>query len=187
MKIQWVMSLILVATLSLAQEAVSESWHLFKSSTGFSVRYPAGWFQKGTSVDRLMILSSKGGAQATLINRGQAVISVMEEEKKHARSTLSQVVDHYVRDTQVLLDRSIHNDKAGNLGCSTLREIVSREGAVPPEDVQGAVPYIINTEYFCEVNKHIYVTVLRNFEGDKKQRIYQRIALRVAESLRAAE
>jgi hypothetical protein len=37
------------------------------------------------------------------------------------------------------------------------------------------------------VNGHKYVTVLRNFEGDKKQGAYQEIALRVAKSLRAYE
>lgn len=177
--------LALIASLAPAQETTSENWKSFKSSTGFTVKYPGDWFPKGTSTDRLMILSSSGGAEAIVIKPGQAVISVIEEEK-YAKSTLSQVVDHYIRDSDVLSRRNIHNENAPTLGCSDLREIVSRESAVPPEDVPGHAPYIINTEYFCEIKTHKYVTVLRNFEGDKKQARYQQIAMRVAKSLRAS-
>lgn len=93
----------------------------------------------------------------------------------------------YTKDSSVLSRRTVRNENAREQGCRELREIISKESAVPPEDVPGPVPYIINTEYFCEMNKHKYVTVLRNFEGDEKQAIYQQVALRVAESLRADE
>jgi hypothetical protein len=109
------------------------------------------------------------------------------EEREYLNSTLSEVIDHYTQGTDVLSRRNVHNVSAGTRGCRDLKEIISKEGAVPPDDVPGPVPYIINTEYFCEVNRHKYVTVLRNFEGDRRQTIYRQIALRVAESLRADE
>jgi hypothetical protein len=180
------MAFALIAGLSRAQEAVSKNWKSFKSSTGFSVDYPGNWFRKGISTDELMILSSRGGAEAIVIKGGQAVISV-SEERHYADSALSQVIDHYVQDAKVLSRRHIRNENLGPGGCRELREIVSKEAAVPPEDVPGRVPYIIDTMYFCEINRHKYVTVLRNFEGDKRQRTYRQIALRVAESLRAYE
>lgn len=173
----------LAAIVSFAQGTIVGRWNEFHSSNGFSVQYPASWFRKGISKDRLMILSSMGGAEAVIIKQGQAVISVMEEVK-YENSTLKQLVDHYTQGTDVLSRRTIHNENAGNRGCSDLQEIVSREDAVPAQDVPGPVPHIINTELFCEVNSGKYVTVLRNFEDDKKQATYQEIALRVAESLR---
>jgi hypothetical protein len=181
-----VISVALAVILSFAQEIALGQWNTFHSSTGFSVKYPDSWFPKGISKDRLMILSYRGGAEAMVIKRGQAVISVIEEHK-YVNSTLVRLIDHYTQDTNVLLRRNIHNENAGNRGCRDLQEIVSKEGAVPPEDVPGPVPYIINTEYFCEVNSNKYVTVLRNFEGDERQALYQNIALRVAESLRAGK
>jgi hypothetical protein len=181
-----VISIVLVASLSFAQETTSEKWNLFKSTTGFAVSYPASWFRKGISTDRLMILSSKGGAEALIIKRGQAVISVMEE-REYLNASLSDVVDKYVKDTEVLSRTNIQNQNAGIRGCRELLEIVSKLTAVSAEDVPGPVPFFIYTEYFCEVNGHKYVTVLRNFEGDKKQGAYQEIALRVAKSLRAYE
>ena len=129
-----------------------------------------------------MIVSSKGGAEGIIIKRGQALISVTEDMTP-ANSTLSRVIDYYTQDTDILSRRSLRNDKAGLRGCRELTEVVSREAAVPQEDVPGPVPHIINTEYFCQVNAHKYVTVLRNFESDKKQPAYQEIASRVAQSI----
>jgi hypothetical protein len=179
------MCLALTTGLVLAQEPAGQNWKSFKSTTGFSVKYPGSWFTKGASTDRLMILSSDGGAEAVVIKRGQAMISVKEEE--YTGSTLSQLIDHYTQDTDVLSRKNIRNERAGTQGCRDLQQIVSREALVPPEDVPRSVPYMINTEYFCEIHGHKYVTVLRNFKGDKKQAMYQQVALRVAESLSADE
>jgi hypothetical protein len=176
----------LTVSVSIAQNTAPTTWKSFKSSTGFSVKYPDSWFPKGISKDRLTILSSRGGAEALIITGGQAVISVMEADGSEG-SSLAQVIDHYSHDVHILSSHDIHNDNVGSQGCRELREIISTEAAVPPEDVPGPVPYIINTEYFCAVNEHIYVTALRNFDGDNKQAAYQRVALRVAESLRKDE
>src|SRR5487761_159930 len=91
----------LMACLSFAQSTVPATWKSFTSSTGFSVKYPGSWFPKGTSKDRLMILSSRGGAEAIVIKGGQAVISVMEVEG-YVNSSLAQVIDHYNQNVDVL-------------------------------------------------------------------------------------
>ena len=183
MKIVCSLSAVLMTALIFAQGGQHANWKLFRSSNGFVVRYPANWFLKGDSNDRLTILSSLGGAEAIIIRRNQAVISVMEETN-FAGSNLSQVMDYYTRGAEVLLHTSVHNGNADSNRCSTLQEIVSREPAVPPEDVPGSVPNMVNTEYFCEIAGHVYVTVLRNFEGNTKQTEYQQVALGVARSLR---
>jgi hypothetical protein len=181
-----VISIVLVVSLSFAQETTSENWKLFKSTTGFVVSYPASWFRKGISKDRLMILSSRGGAEAVVIKRGQAVISV-REEREYPNASLADVVAEHTKDVEVLSRTNIQNQSAGIRGCRELLEIVSKDNVVPAEDVPGPVPFFIITEYFCEVNTRKYVTVLRNFEGDKKQAAYREVALRVAKSLRTAE
>lgn len=178
-----IISIVLVVSLSLAQETTSENWKLFKSTTGFVVSYPANWFRKGISTDRLMSLSSRGGAEAVVIKHGQAVISVMEE-REYLNASLSDLVNYYIKDTKVLSRTNIQNQNAGIRGCRELLEIVSKDSVVPAEDVPGPVPFFIITKYFCEVISRKYVTVLKNFEGDKKQAAYRGVALRVAKSLR---
>jgi len=169
----------------LAQDKTSQ-WKVFNSSAGFSVTYPADWFPKGISTDRLTVLSSKKGAQATIIAGGEAMISVSEEEEP-ANQTMNEVVNRYLRDTTLVSRREIHIEGAASRSCKALNEIVSKEGIVPPEDVAGRVPYVINTQYFCEIDSHIYVTVLRNFEGDRQQALYVQIAQQMAKSLRVVQ
>lgn len=178
--------IILAADLSFAQKSVSVKWESFKSTTGFSVQYPESWYRKGISNDRLLILSSKGGAEAIIIKHGQAMISAMQAER-HLGKSLSQIIRFYSQNVDIISRQKIRNRNAGKSGCSDLEEIVSKEGAVPPEDVPGTVSYIINTEFFCQINQRTYVTVLRNFQGDNSQAAYQQIALRMAESIRADE
>lgn len=176
--------IILAVNLSFAQYSVSVNWKSFKSTAGFSVEYPENWYRKGISKESLLILSSKGGAEATIIKHGQAMISAMLAEG-HAGTSLSQIIRFYSQNAEIMSRRRIQNRNAGKSGCSDLEETVSKEGAVPPEDVPGTVPYIINTEFFCQINQHTYVTVLRNFQGDSRQVTYQQVALRMAKSIRA--
>jgi hypothetical protein len=124
-------------------------------------------------------VSSKGGAEGNVIGKGQAMITVVEA----SQSSLTQVIDHYTQQVHILSKRDVINTASGDRACHTLSEIVSKEASVPPEDVPGPVPYMINTEFFCETNNHVYVTVLRNFEGDKNQSSYQAVALELAKNL----
>lgn len=83
--------------------------------------------------------------------------------------------------------KNLHYEKARSTECGDLVEVVSKEPVVPPEDVAGPVPYEIDTELLCDLNGHICAIVLRNFEGDRRQPTYQKVALRMAKSLRAAK
>jgi hypothetical protein len=172
----------LIATSAFAQNT-RPVWKSFTSSSGFSVEYPESWFPIDDSKNSLTILSSPGGADAVIIKHDQAMIWVAEETGVYAHSRLSQVEDYYNRETEILSGRTIHNESAGAEKCDSIAEIISKEGIVPPEDVAGPVPYVINTELFCQMNGHTYVTMLKSFEGDKNQPIYQKIALHMAESL----
>lgn len=177
------LALALVSAASLGQGPRPGRWRTFRGSTGFSVRYPANWFRKGVSGDRLLVLSSRGGAEGLIINRGQAFISV-SEERKYEGLPMGALIDHFTARAHVLSQRTIRNGAAGSRGCRVLQEVVSRAPIVPPGDVPGPVPYVVDTGYFCQIGGKRYVTALRNFEGDKRQASYRATALRVAESLR---
>ncbi len=165
--------------------ASTEGWQRFKSSTGFSVSYPGSWFRAGISTDRLQLRSSKGGAEGVGIKQGQAEITVMEAQASSSQ-TLAQVIAYYTQDARVLSHRNVPV-KASKGGCSELAEITSKEPAVPPADSPINVPNIINTDFFCEVHGRKIVTLLRNWEGDKRQEGYQQVALQMAKGVRLSQ
>lgn len=160
----------------------AETWKIFRSPTGFSAAYPPSWFRFGVSPDSLYILSSKGGAEGIVIRHGQAEIIVMEVANS-SQMSLSGVVENVVGDATVLLRRDIPY-RTDDKGCKSIVEVISREPAVPPEDSPIKVPNIINTDFFCETDGNKFETLLRNWEDDNRQSIYQRTALRVAKSIR---
>jgi hypothetical protein len=170
------------------QDAIRRpGWEEFKSSTGFRVAYPMAWFRIGASKDRLRILSSEGGAEGIVIKRGQAEIMVVELDGLPS-ATLSQLIDEDTREeAAILLRRDIHNGHAQKGSCINLKEVVSEQDAVPPNDVPTHVPYIINTDFYCEINGRKFSTLLKNWQGDKQQEQYRRAALEIAKSLRLNE
>lgn len=161
--------------------AETDGWQRFNSSNRFSVRYPGSWFRAGISTDRLQLRSSKGGAEGVGIKQGQAEITVMEAQASSSQ-TLAQVIAYYTQDTTVLSHKNVPAE-ASKGGCSELEEITSKEPAVPPADSPIRVPNIINTDFFCEVAGRKIVTLLRNWEGDKRQEEYQQVALRMARDI----
>jgi hypothetical protein len=162
--------------------ASADVWQRFNSSNSFSVAYPGTWFRIGASADRIQLLSSKGGAEGIVIKRGQAEITALEG-KGSPTKTLTQVISHYTKGSSVLLRRSVHN-AAGNEGCSDLKEIISKEEPVPSIDTPSRMLRIVNTDFFCELDGHKIVILLRNWEGDNRQKEYQRVALQMAKSIR---
>lgn len=162
--------------------ASPDGWLLFRSSTGFSVSYPGTWIRNGVSTDRLQVRSSKAGAEGIGIKQGQAEITVMEAPES-LNKTLAQVIAYYTQDTKVLSQKDALGESVPH-GCSSFKEITSRESAIPPGDAPIPVPTIINTDFFCEADGHRIVTLLRNWEGDKRQEEYQQVALRIARSIR---
>jgi len=163
--------------------ASADGWKTFDSSRNFSVSYPADWFRIGASADRLQLLSSKGGAEGITIKHGQAEITAMEAEASPTE-TLTQVIDRYTEGASVLSRTDLPN-VSGKEGCSGLKEIISREQAIPQSDAPIDVPYIVNTDLFCDAEGHKVVILLRNWEGDKGRREYQQIVLRMARSIKA--
>jgi len=175
---------VLLLTLGGAAFASTEGWQLFNSSTGFSVSYPGSWFKAGISKDRLQLRTSKVGAEGIGIKQGQAEITVMEAQASSSQ-TLAQVVAYYTQDTTVLSQKDIPEGTVP-LGCSNLKEVTSKEPAIPAADSPISVPMIINTDFFCEVKGRKIVTLLRNWEGDKRQQEYQQVALRMAKGIHVA-
>lgn len=175
-------TVLLLACTSAAQDK-ARSWKEFKSNTGFSVAYPAAWHRIGVSEDRLEILSSPGGAEAVVIKRGQGEIIVVELHGA-PDTTLSELIDQDTRsDVSILARGEIHNERAQKGACSDLKRVVSEEEPVPSKDVPIRVPYVINTAFYCEINGRRFRTLLRNWQGEKRQEEYQRIAQHVAQSL----
>jgi hypothetical protein len=114
--------------------------------------------------------------------KGQAEIVVRAPEASSG-ATLAEVTKTYSQGTTVLSQKEMPTEyEAG--ACSRLTEIVSKEPVVPQEDSPVPVPFVINTDFFCEAQGHKVVVLLRNYEGDIRQQQYQQIAVHVAKSLR---
>ncbi len=204
----WKAAVALLLSLAGAAVASTDGWQRFSSSNRFSVLYPAAWVRNGVSTDRLQLRSSEGGAEGIGIKRGQAEITVMEaqesskqtlalfgffvccdvnvnylEAQESSKQTLAQVIAYYTQGTTVLSRKDVPGEAAPS-GCSEIKEVTSKEPGVPSEDSPISVPTIINTDFFCEAKGRKIVTLLRNWEDDKRQQEYQRIALRMAKGIR---
>jgi hypothetical protein len=176
---------VFLLTLLGAAFASPDGWQRFSSSNHFSVLYPGGWIRTGVSTDRLQLRSSKGGAEGIGIKQGQADITVIDAQSSSTQ-TLAEVIANYTQDTTVLSRRDVPPE-AGKGGCRELKVVTSKEPAIPPADSAIKVPNIINTDFFCVVGGRKIGTLLRNWEGDKRQEEYQQVALHMAKSVRLAQ
>lgn len=174
--------IVLILMLGSVVFAYTNDWQRFSSSSHFSVSYPGSWFRTGVSTDRLQLLSSKGGTEGIRIKQGQAEITVVEAPGSSTQ-TLAEVIAYYTQDLTILSSRDIPVE-GGEHACNLLKEITSEEPAIPPGDSPINVPMIINTDFFCEVDGHKIVTLLRNWKGDKREQEYQQVALRMARGIR---
>lgn len=165
-----------------AASASPKVWQQFSSSSHFSVAYPGDWFRFGVSTDRLQLRSSRGGTEAVVIKRGQAEITVVEAEGPSTK-TLARVIALYTEGTSILSRRAVSNESSKQ-ACGKIEQVITREPVIPSGDALIDVPYIINTELFCEIGRRKIVTVLRNWEDDSRQKEYQQVALRMARSIR---
>ncbi len=171
------------ALLLTALPAYASTWKTFRSSSGFSVEYPRNWFRLTSEPDRLDLLSAKRGAEGVVIGKHEAEIFVIQEPESPAR-TLAQVIEYYAKGTTQLSRADIPKLQRG--ACDRLEETVSKEPAVPPEDVPSRVRVedFVYTGAFCQVQSRNITVMLKNWDGDPRQKQYQRIALRMAESIR---
>jgi hypothetical protein len=179
------MGIALVFIVAMSAVGSSPRWRWFKSSAHFSIMYPENWVRINAEYpDRLELASSKGGLEAVVIKDGQANIFVSEAQ--HPTKTLSGLINLYTKDATVISRRSgmAHRDKQR---CSGLERVVLKEEAVPAEGMPTPAPYFIYTEFFCELGNRKIVLILKNWEGDKKQKEYQEVASKMAESIRLNE
>jgi hypothetical protein len=178
-------ALLLIVLVGVVAFASTDGWRRFYSANHFSVMYPVSWVRIGVSMDRLQLLSSRDEAEGVIIKRGQAEITLMEAQASSAK-TLSHVIDDYTQGTSVLSRKDVLREP-NKLGCNDLKEIISKEQPVPSADTPISVPYIINTDFFCEAGGHKILVLLRNWEGDKRQNEDQQIALRMAKSIHLSQ
>jgi hypothetical protein len=122
------------------------------------------WSPIGISTDRLQIRSSKGGAEGVGIERGQAQVTVLSASESSAKS-LNQVIDFYTQGVMVLSRRDFTDRDLGKASCRSLILVISTEPAIPPEGASAPVPNIVNSDYFCAIDGHIIVVLLRNYEA----------------------
>lgn len=179
----------LMVAFLLAEGAAASSalsgWNEFHSPKGFSVLYPVTWFQQNVSSDRLDILSSKGHWEGVVIEKDEAYVFVKEEPRSSTK-TLAEVVADYTQGTASLSSEDILGTGRGS--CDILREVVWKEPPVPPQDVppdmRSRVTSFVYTGLFCRIGSRDIVVILKNWQGDHHQTNYQRIALRMARSIR---
>lgn len=152
----------------------------FESSAHFYVLYPSNWVRRNVPPESLLILSSRGGPEAVIIKHGQASISVTAGP---AGESLADTIRRYEAESSVLSRRDVAVRPVPR-GCGDMQEIVSREPIVPLADAPISVPYVVTTAFFCRMAHRTIVTLLRNYEGDPRQRAYRQTALQVALSIR---
>ena len=159
----------------------AEAWKQFHSSVGFSAMYP-GWFVIGKFAGSTSTPQFAARSRRYYSKRGQAEI-VMTEAPGSSTRTLAQVIEYYTQGASVLSRRDIVTRVGSERGCSGLKEVVSKETAVPSKDSPIPVSYIISTDFFCVADGHKIATLLRNWEGDQGQERYQQVALQMAKSI----
>jgi hypothetical protein len=153
-----------------------DGWKQFTSAAGFSVMYPAKWRRIGISEDRLDIVSSEGHQEGVVIQQGEAEI-IVRERPEAMTSTLAELTALDSRSDSVLSRRELPGQGAHGESCRVLTEVVTKFEIGPGT-------YNIGTSLYCELRGRKFTTDVRNWEGDKRQPEYQRIALRMAQSLR---
>jgi hypothetical protein len=159
-------------------------WRQFVSPGHFSTMYPDDWHRINSSPERLDILSSNAGAKAIVVKNGQANIKVFELTE-YDGAPLSDVIDRYTHEGTILSRREITKNSPVD-SCRKLTEVIVMEPVIPPEDSPIKVPDIVYTDFFCEIGSTKFITVLKNFDGDKRQMYYRKVALRMAESIRVS-
>ena len=164
------------------------AWPAFRSSEHFEVRYPTTWVRVGSdnglgeSTARLELRSSRGGAEGSVIRRGQAFLSVADATGEGAPD-LAALVAARIRSHVVVRRDSIPGSAASG-ACPWFVEVDTRDPAAPPGTILGTVPDVNTAQFYCPIGTRRFVTFLSYYAGDPKQDVYRAVALRVARSLR---
>jgi hypothetical protein len=162
-----------------------DAWKQFLSPGKFSVTYPANWFVNPYDHDNLFLLSKKRGAEGTFILANEAVIMVQQEP---SGKTSTQLIDEFVHGNppEHLSPLSVsQKDLSAAAGCERLKQLVVKDyDPATPTPIPKGVPPKFYTTFLCEADGRIISVVLQNWSNDKQMPEYQRIALKMAQSIR---
>lgn len=148
-------------------------WKKFTSTTGFSVMYPSTWYRAAGTPDGLAISSEGRWVEGVGITDDEGAISVLEL-RSTGDTTLSDLIAGDTVADSLVSSRVIPGSGPGHRHCM--------EGVWRSKDGPGT--YEIDTAIYCDIGGRRFAVALRNFEGDRREKEYQRVALYMARSLR---
>lgn len=160
-----------------ANPSVNKSWKTYVMSGGVRLRYPASWLPIQQGNDRLSILSGKERAEAVIVVPGEAliVVAILPNTKPDQLDAFAQTAtdssDKLVSD-EVLAPPTAH-------GCSRIRRIVTVHEWAPQS-------HEVTTTFLCAIADQVVMCAESNFQGDRRQRQYENVALRMTRSIRSA-
>lgn len=159
------------------------AWKTFRSETyHYTVRYPGSWYPFVTALrpklDYLDILSFPPSEtwKGVVIRKGGAEISVAAAPRDVG--TLREWIDHTARLDTDVRSQAITRFARQPSGCKVLTRITSLSRV-------GPATYQEFTDLFCTTDHGPYVVTLVSWKGDPREQEFQRVALKVALSLRS--
>jgi hypothetical protein len=177
-------ALIFILAFGLSGASRPEVWKTF-ATPAFSVSYPASWVRRpATPKGWLGLKSNRDGATGVPVVRKQGFIGIFEGEGS-PRSSLDQIISHYVYDGKIISKRTVTGSEINTL-CRPMVEVVFKEPITPQEGMPFLVDNIMYDGFFCDLSDHKVVVLLGYIEGDDKRAGYRRVAVRIAKSLKSA-
>lgn len=147
----------------------------------YKVSYPSSWYLlNGAQLNYLDILSFPPSqrAEGVVLADGGAEISVGRVESK------AQTAEDWIEERSKFLtdvnQREIESFTKRSGGCTKLIQVTALEEVGPGRNFS-------DTCYYCTTANGPYTIMLHNWEGDPHQNDYQRVALRIALSLRSSQ
>jgi|SRR5580704_4701986 hypothetical protein len=146
--------------------------------SGYSLDYPASWYRFNEESARFDLLNFPPEQRikgVTLKAKG-AEILVTAQPKENSQS-LEDCIKSDLANDQLIESRDISRTQKSHDGCDRLHEVVSRSEV-------GERAYFVNTSLYCVTKRGSIQVMLSNWEGDPNQSNYQKIAVRIANSIR---
>ena len=156
----------------------------FRSSAGYTARYPYDWHQLEQTDDHLDLLSTDEHVEAIVIAPGEANLTVHDARADDNKTplTLDAALTDGVKDDILLSRADIAVAKTARF-CSRIVEQRSRD-ALDPDGSQNTEMADI-TAFFCVLGPRVVMVRVMNWHDDAKEAAYVATALSVAESIRA--
>ena len=156
-------------------------WRTFESKKyGYRVQYPSSWYLFNLGVDALEILNFPPNEriEGVVIRSGGAIISVAGAPP--GVHNLDEWIDQNVRLGGFTGRREIPVVHPPPDGCGKLTRVDT------VDDVSGSgKAFQVTATFYCVAHARLYAIAVTNWKDDPKQPQYWRVALEIAESLRA--